>query len=922
MNDWHQLDTTETLSRLDSRWEGLPLGEVDHRRVQHGPNELVERERRGPWQILCEQLWEPMVWLLVVAACVSILIHEYVDAAAIGAIVLLNTMLGFFQDYRAEKAMAALRKLAVPEVRVRREGAEATISAIDLVPGDIVLIKAGNRVPADCRMLVSRQLQIQEAALTGESQAMTKHADPIEDRDLPLGDRTNMIFMGTDVSSGRGEAVVTETGMQTELGKIADMIQGAPSQRTPLQRRLASMGIYLAVAALAIVAIVFVLGILRGQDRSLMLMTALSMAVAAVPEGLPAVATIALALGAKRMLRRNALIRRLPAVETLGSVTVICSDKTGTLTEDRMSLNVLRHGDFQWNLQQHSADADVAVEGCDERISVLDEHPSLAMALLAGALCNDAVLKSQSLAGHGEFEAEGDPTEGAFVVAAARYGLHKPELDKSFVRVAEVPFDAIRKRMTTVHKVPDDHDSSHGPVAHAMQLAAEAGRGSHLALLKGAIDAVLAVCSHTLDKEGLQPLREVHRAEISKANDDLAADGKRVLGLAFRWLDAAPQDESAEAVERDFVFLALAGLIDPPRPEAEAAVGRCKSAGIRPIMITGDHPLTAQCIASEVGIEHNHLALTGRQLEEASDAELENIVDRVSVFARVSPQHKLRIVEALQRKGHIVAMTGDGVNDAPALKTADIGVAMGITGTDVSKDASETVLLDDNFATIVNSVEEGRVIYDNIRKFLRYTMTSNTGEICVMLMAPFVGMPLPLVPLQILWINLVTDGLPGLAMAVEPGERNTMSRAPRDPNEPIFDHLMVRHILIVGILMGLVSLATGYLYWIKNPTAQYDSSWGTIVFTVLTFSQMGHAMSVRSARDSLFRIGLFTNLAMLGSVALTLVLQLAVIYVPFLQRVFRTTALSVSDLLVCVFLSMTVFWIVEIEKWWKRRGTN
>ena len=924
MNVWHQLEPAETLQRLESGRDGLSTGQVDPRRETHGRNELIERERRGPWTILWEQLWEPMIWLLIVAACVSILIHEYLDSIAIGAIVLLNTILGFVQDYRAEKAMAALRELAVPEVKVRRNGAETTISAVQLVPGDIVLIAAGNRVPADCRMLESFQLQVQEAALTGESQAVTKRVDAIDDPDLPLGDRTNMIFMGTDVSSGRGEAIVTEIGMRTELGKIADMIQGVDSQQTPLQRRLLKMGLYLAAAALAIVAIVFVLGILRGQDTSLMLMTALSMAVAAVPEGLPAVATIALALGAKRMLRRKALIRRLPAVETLGSVTVICSDKTGTLTENRMTLSVLRHGDFRWDLPQQLSQAQVVSGGDEESTKVLEQQPPLTMALLAGTLCNDAQLISENVDGknvdsQGEpFAAEGDPTEAALVVAAAQFGLTKPDLEKYFVRAGEVPFDAERKRMTTIHKVPASNDLLDPALAAAIDLAGQSGRGTYLALLKGAMDSVLPVCDNTMDSDGIHPLDDARRSAIMNANDELAADGKRVLGFAFRWFDAIPEDDSAESVEQEFVFLAMAGLIDPPRPEVKEAVQRCRSAGIRPVMITGDHPLTAQRIASDVGIEHNHRAVTGRQVEEASDEELEQIVDEVSVFARVAPEHKLRIVEALQRRGHIVAMTGDGVNDAPALKTADIGVAMGITGTDVSKDASETVLLDDNFATIVNSVEEGRVIYDNIRKFLQYTMTSNTGEVWVMLAAPFLGLPLPLVPLQILWINLVTDGLPGLAMAVEPGERNTMSRAPRDPDEPIFDAVMIRHILGVGVLMGAVSLAAGYWYWYSQPTAQYDAAWGTIVFTVLTLSQMGHAMAVRSANDSLFRIGLFSNLAMFGSVVLTLVLQLAVIYLPFFQQVFRTTALSVTDLLICVLLSSIVFWTVEAQKWYRR----
>jgi Ca2+-transporting ATPase len=916
---WYLIDTTETLARLESTADGLSADQVQRRRGEFGANELVERRRHGPWQILVEQFREPMVLLLIVAAAVSLMVKEYLDAGAIGAIVILNALLGYFQEYRAEKAMAALREMAVPLVRVRREGGEVDVSATELVPGDVVLLTAGNRVPADCRVLTSFQMQVQEAALTGESQAVTKHADPLQDANLPLGDRTNMIFMGTDVSCGHGLAVVIDTGMRTELGKIADMIQGVRQHRTPLQRRLAKMGIRLAIVALAIVAVVFGLGILRGQDVSLMLMTALSMAVAAVPEGLPAVATIALALGAKRMLRRQALIRKLPAVETLGSVTVICSDKTGTLTENRMRLSVVRHGDFEFDLQQQLGERESVADDDPETIRFFQQHPPIALALLAGALCNDAHLKSKQDQEVVKWEADGDPTEGAFIVAAARFGLLKPQIDESFKRVAEVPFDSDRKRMTTVHRMDTDHQPIHALAALAIESAGNAAGHTYLAILKGAIDAVLDSCTHVLTAEGCQPLDEDQRNRILQCNDQIAAGGKRVLGLAIRWLDSVPEDDSAAAVEKGFAFLALAGLIDPPRREAYEAVQRCKTAGIRPVMITGDHPLTARHIAGKVGIVHDDQSLTGRQLEEMSDDDLDDVVERVSVYARVSPEHKLRIVKALQRKGQIVAMTGDGVNDAPALKVADIGVAMGITGTDVSKDASETVLLDDNFATIVNSVEEGRIIYDNIRKFLQYTMTSNTGEIWVMLAAPFVGMPLPLVPLQILWINLVTDGLPGLAMAVEPGESDTMSRPPREPTEPIFDRTMIRQIFFVGILMGFVSLGAGYLYWFAHPTDAYDSSWGTIVFTVLTLSQMGNALAVRSSRDSLFTIGLFSNVAMLASVALTLALQLAVIYVPLLQRMFRTTALSLTDLAICVLLSTIVFWTVEGEKWWRRR---
>lgn len=924
MEEWYQNAGTEVLDGLRSRPEGLTEDEVAVRRREHGPNELVERDRRGPWQIIREQFQEPMVWLLIVAGGVSLFIGEYLDAGAIATIVVLNVILGFVQDYRAEKAMAALRELAVPEVQVRRGGTQSTVSADQLVPGDVVLLQAGNRVPADGRLLDSRQLQIQEAALTGESEAVVKQTEPLKDSELALGDRTNMVFMGTDIASGRGEAVVTAIGMQTELGKIADMIQGVATGRTPLQRRLARMGIWLAVAALGIIAVVVALGVLRGQDLSLLLMTALSMAVAAVPEGLPAVATIALALGAKRMLRRHALIRKLPAVETLGSVTVICSDKTGTLTQNRMQLRTLCVGDFECDVQSYldeHADAP-AVDAARQHEAFLQDHPTTALLLLTGALCNDAVMKPRKPAKGNDvsdLEAEGDPTEGALLIAAEHFGLHQSTLRAAFPRVDEVPFDSQRKRMTTIHEIRSG-EPMEPIVAAAMTCADGNGSGSYFALLKGAADAVLDVCNQVCTDDGCRGLDDSLRDRLYKTNDDLAAHGNRVLGFAFRRLDAAPVDDSPASVEKEFVFLGLAGLIDPPREEALDAVQRCQTAGIRAVMITGDHPLTAEHIATDVGINHHHDALTGRDLDRLSNDELEKVVDEISVYARVSPEHKLRIVESLQRRGHIVAMTGDGVNDAPALKTADIGVAMGITGTDVSKDASDTVLLDDNFATIINSVEEGRIIYDNIRKFLQYTMTSNTGEILVMLAAPLFGMPLPLVPLQILWINLVTDGLPGLAMAVEQGESNIMRRAPRDPDEPIFDREMILQIIFVGTLMGAVSLGAGYWYWIANPTRDYNASWGTIVFTVLTLSQMGNALAIRSHHDSLFRIGVFSNPAMIGSVLLTLLLQLAIIYVPFFQELFGTVALSMKDLAICLATSTVIFWAVEAQKWWRRRS--
>ncbi len=902
---WHHLETVEVLDRLRTdRSAGLSIQEVARRRSTHGPNALVGRRRRGEWSIVWGQIREPMVLLLIVAAIISATIGEHTDAIAILAIVVLSGALGFVQEYRAERAMAALKRLAEPEVNVRRGGSVSAVPAHQLVPGDVVVLEAGNRVPADGRVLDAQTLQVQEAALTGEAHTIAKHPDALPSGASALGDRRNMVYMGTDVVTGRAEMIVVETGMRTELGRIAELLQSVERPRTPLQRRLARMSVRLTVAALVIVSLVFFLGLLRGQELTLMLMTAMSMAVAAVPEGLPAVATISMALGARRMLRRNALIRNLPAVETLGSVTVICSDKTGTLTEGRMQVAVLRIADDTIDLRTLSDQGDA---GPDPSAKWSDAPAALL--LLGAALCNDAQIRDAQQSDAASDDAiVGDPTEVALLTVVARLGALKPELDAAFPRVAEAPFDPHRKRMTTVHALPEQNGSVHPLGSHALRAAEETGRGQYIEFLKGAVETTLAACDRTWSDGGWVPLDERRREQITADHDELASRGKRVLGFAFRWIDVA------EALEEEFLFLGMVGIEDPPRAEATEAVRRCIEAGIRPVMITGDHGLTARYTAGKVGIATDHI-LTGVDMETRSDGDLEQAVADVSIYARVSPEHKLRIVEALQRNGQIVAMTGDGVNDAPALKAADIGVTMGITGTDVSKDAADTVLLDDNFATIVNAVEEGRIIYDNIRKFLKYTMTSNTGEIWVMLLAPFLGMPLPLVPLQILWINLVTDGLPGLAMAVEPAERDSMSRPPRAPDEPVFDRSMIIDIFWIGLLMGILSLGVGYWFWRGNPTSGYDASWGTIVFTVLTLSQIGNALATRAARDSLFKIGVLSNKPMLASVALTLTLQMMVVYVPSFQSVFRTTALSARDLVLCLVASTLVFWAVEARKW-------
>jgi P-type Ca2+ transporter type 2C len=906
---WHTSEVEEVLNALGTHAaSGLSDEEAARRLAEHGPNELEDRGTKRPWVILWEQFTEVMIVILIVAAVVSALLGDYEDSIAIAAIVVLNAVLGYAQEYRAERAMAALKRLSAPNVRVRREGHVREISAGELVPGDVALLEAGNLVPADGRLLQEANLRVQESALTGESEPVDKDPAALEEEDTPLGERAGMVYSSTVVASGRGLFVVTETGMATELGKIAAMIQAADSEQTPLQRRMNQVGKVLALAALAIVGVVFVLGLLRGENLEVMFLTAVSLAVAAVPEGLPAVVTIALALGAQRMLGRHALIRKLPAVETLGSVTVICSDKTGTLTENRMTATVLDVADHTVELAGGSPTS--SRSGSDGRTQQAEGgEPAVTLLLAGGTLCNDALLEEDEDDG---FRAIGDPTEGALVVAAAREGMKKPELEASLPRIREVPFDSRRKRMTTVHEVV----SPSGPDTWEALISNGGGDDApYVAFTKGAVDSLLEISSHVWSGDGrVEALGEEWRERISAANERLAGDGVRVLGVGLRRLQGL--DGPGDELERDLTFVGMVGMIDPPRPEAKDAVETCKRAGIRPVMITGDHPLTAGYIATELGIVEDRRILMGRDLANISGDELKGLVEEVPVYARVSPENKLSIVEALQEKGHIVAMTGDGVNDAPALKKADIGVAMGVTGTDVSKEAADMVLTDDNFATIVAAVEQGRVIYDNIRKFIKYLLTSNSGEILVMLMGPFVGLGLPLVPLQILWINLVTDGLPALAVSAEPAERGTMRRPPRPPGESVFARGLGRHILWVGVLMALVSLATGLWYSQIEPEI-----WQTMLFTTLTLSQLAHVMAIRSGDESLFSVGLLSNKPLLWAVAITFVLQLVAIYTPFFQELLETEALPLADLAIAVALSTIIFWAVEVEKWLIRRNT-
>lgn len=971
MNNWYNLKQIDVLEKLETNPDfGIGAGEVRQRLELYGLNELKDYPLESPWKILWEQLTATVVVVLIVAGVISAVLGEYKDAIAILTIVAFNAFLGFRQEYQAECAIAALKKLAVPTVKVRRQGTVEKISARELVPGDIVLLEAGNLMPADCRLLESFNLRISEASLTGESEPVDKFFQEIATPNLPLAERQNMAYMGTVITSGRAVAVVTETGMNTELGQIAGAIQNIEREATPLQERLDQLGGVLAIAILVLVLIIFSLGLLRGEEIKLMFLMAVSLAVAAIPEGLPAVVTIALALGAQRMLKRRALIRKLPAVETLGSVTTICSDKTGTITENRMTVTCLEVMGHHINLTEvRDRGLEMKGEGLvdsfslipnsqpltstslspltshfspliDAKISkLLQEKPTVGLLLTAAALCNDSLLEPITEDGK-SFQTMGDPTEIALVVAAANFGLLKSELEQVFRRIDEIPFDSQRKRMTTIHQRYLSEVRGEGlevrgedkdlinlslPVSSPQSLVPnwewlELENSPYIAFTKGAVDSLLQICTKVWVNGNIAPLNNFWYKQISEINDQMAGDGIRVLGVAFRLLEqlendkGKPANDSVKTIndtwEQDLIFIGMMGIIDPARREVKEAVFTCEKAGIRPVMITGDHPLTARYIASELGISPHSLMLTGQDLDQLSAQELEDIVEQVSVYARVSPQHKLDIVHALQNRGHIVAMTGDGVNDAPALKKADIGVAMGIAGTDVAKESADMVLLDDNFATIVAATQEGRAIYDNIRKFIKYTLTGNCGELWVILFAPFLGMPLPLLPLQILWINLLADGLLALALGVEAAEPNIMSRPPHNPKENIFSRGVGRDIVWIGLLIGIVLLGIDYKYWSAR-----EASWQTMVFSTLAFCRIGLAQSMRSERVSLFRMNILSNKPLLGAVILTFILQLFVVYMPVLQNIFHTIALSPRDLLISLALSSVAIWAMELDKW-------
>ncbi len=895
--NWYSLDEKKLSEELECDIStGLSDESVIKKRFKYGNNELIDRGGKNPWLILLDQFKAVMVIILIIAAILSAVMGDFKDMFAILLIVILNALLGFSQECKAEKAMQALKKLSVPKIKVKRHGIISEISAVDLVPGDVIYLDAGNMIPADCRILEGYNLKIQEATLTGESEAVEKHSDVIDKESVQIADCTNMAFMGTVISFGRGVALVTAIGMNTELGKIATMIQNVGDEQTPLQKRLDHLGKILAGLAFILVGVVFVIGLVKGNNLHEMFLTAVSLAVAAVPEGLPAVVTIALALGAQRMLKRKALIRKLPAVETLGSVTVICSDKTGTLTMNQMTVTKLIMGHEEIDVDPE----DYHGEGLDHDLRQL---------LVASALCNDAIIQ-QDEENPERYSTVGDPTEGALVIAAKQSGYEKHDLDETFRRISEIPFDSDRKKMTTVHSLESENpDFDFFEELFKIKPDCEA-----VAITKGAVDQMISCADEILIDGKIIKFENESKEKIENKNNELAGNGIRVLGVAFKYVDSIKSlGNDLSSLETHQVFMGMVGMIDPARPTAHDSVVTCRHAGIRAIMITGDHPLTARAIACQLEIANeDSRVVTGAELAKMSIDDLEKIVDEVSVYARVSPEHKLNIVQALQNRGNIVSMTGDGVNDAPALKKADIGVAMGITGTDVSKEAADMILQDDNFSTIVESVKEGRIIFDNIRKFMKYLLSSNVAEIMVMLVAPFMGMPLPLLPIQILWMNLVTDGLPALALGVEKPEKDTMDRPPCNPAESILTSSMGIYIVGIAAVMTLVSLAVGYSYFKSG--AAGSNYWQTMLFTTLTFSQIFFALAVRSNKETLFKIGIFSNIPMMASVIITMVFHGFILYTPMLQEFFRTVALTGKDLLLCMVLSTIAFWVIELSK--------
>ncbi len=939
-NAWHTLDVEKTLLELDSDAEvGLTSQQVEERLQHYGSNELEEAAGRSSWEILLDQFKNIMLVMLIAVAIISGILDlialqqgkaegiPFKDTIAILLIVILNGVLGYLQESRAEKALAALKKLSSPKVRVIRDGRPLDVDGKELVPGDIMLLEAGVQVSADARLIEEANLQIREAALTGEAHAVNKQVHIPLQEETPLGDRINLVYQGTEVVQGRGKAIITGTGMRTELGKIAQMLQAVESEPTPLQQRMTQLGNVLVTGSLILVALVIVGGMTKSYIDSgrfnaevfqELVEVSLSMAVAVVPEGLPAVITVTLALGTQRMVRRNALIRKLPAVETLGSVTTICSDKTGTLTQNKMVVQQVATVDrtFRVTGEGYTPKGEFQIE---HHSITPEQYPELQTLLIACVSCNDAILQQETAKpqdnnkGRATPNSEsqwiilGDPTEGALLSLAGKSGLEKASLDRQLKRVVEFPFSSERKRMSVICE---------GNTQNVAQTAQDL---PFLMFTKGSPELILERCVTYQQGNRLEKLTDTQRQQILEQNDRMAGAGLRVLGFSYKPLAARPADGSDETTERELTWLGLVGMLDAPRTEVRDAVAKCRDAGIRPVMITGDHQLTAQAIAQDLGIAKvGARVLGGQELQRMTQEELEQQVEEVSIYARVSPEHKLRIVKALQSRGKFTAMTGDGVNDAPALKQADIGIAMGITGTDVSKEASDMVLLDDNFATIVDAVEEGRVVYTNIRRFIKYILGSNIGEVLTIAAAPIIGLGgVPLTPLQILWMNLVTDGLPALALAVEPAEPDVMKRPPFSPRESIFARGLGSYMVRIGIVFAIISIAM--MVWAYNYTHApgyqgNPDTWKTMVFTTLCIAQMGHALAVRSISRLVIQVNPFSNPYLLWAVVVTTALQFALVYVPPLQSFFGTHYLSMTELLVCLAFSSLLFVWVELEK--------
>jgi Ca2+-transporting ATPase len=879
---FHTLSIEETYARLESAPEGLSSDEAARRLAHFGPNELRAAHRVTPWEILFEQFKNVLIIILLIATTLSFFLGHSLEAVAIAVIVLFAVGLGFIQEYRAERAVEALREMAAPTATVLRDGQEVELPGRELVPGDVTILTTGDKVPADMRLTAAINLQIEESSLTGESLAVTKRTGPLENEELGIGDRKNMAYAGTVVTYGRGRGVVAATGMRTEFGKIARMLEDVESGKTPLQVNLDKLGKQLARAALVVVGLIVILGLFRGQPFIEMFIFGVALAVAVVPEALPAVVTISLAIGVKRMIKRNALVRRLPAVETLGSTSVICSDKTGTLTKDEMTVRKIYVAGRMYEVSGagYEPEGEFKYEG-----ATVDVTDALRLLLTAAVLSSDARLARSKEDGRATIK--GDPTEGALIVAAAKAGLDKAELEAKFPRTGEIPFTSETKRMTTLHETEE------GVIAYA----------------KGAPEILLNACTNICTEEGEAPLARGTRAEILHVAQEMASQALRVLVVATK------REATLETAETGMAFLGLIGMIDPPRPEAKAAIRECFEAGIKVLMITGDHPLTAEAVARELGLLKEGRLVTGAELEVMDDDEFKAAVDEIEVYARVSPAHKLRVVTALQERGDIAAMTGDGVNDAPALKKADIGIAMGITGTDVTKEAAAMTLTDDNFASIVAAVEEGRAIFSNIKKYLMYLLSSNIGEIGLMAGASLLGLPLPLSAVQILYVNLATDGLPALALAVDPPEKDLMKRPPRDPRTGIFTRAVITLMLVGGAWSTAVNLLL--FIWARGSGRSTQEAM-TMTFVSLVLIQFFKSYNFRSGRHSVLERP-FANKWLNIAILWELLLLSLIIYVPYLHDMFDTFSLTLKDWLIIVGLAATVSPVLELVKWIERR---